>query len=58
MTYHVYCNDIGQIVLDPQVSLPASEAWLFKNKDARAAVAEGLRQAAEGKISKTNPDEL
>ena len=58
VTYHVYCNDIGQIVLDPQVSVPASEAWLFKNKEAQAVVAEGLRQAAEGKISKINLDEL
>ena len=38
--YQVYRNESGQIVLDPQVMVPASEAWLFKNKRA-ARVAKG-----------------
>jgi len=52
VTYHVYCNDIGQIILDPHVSVPVSEAWLFNNPEARESVKTGLKQAAEGKISK------
>ena len=31
ITYHIYTNKFGQIVLDPQVTIPASELWLFKN---------------------------
>ena len=58
VTYHIYCNDLGQIILDPQVSIPASEAWLYKNAEAREAVFTGLKEASEGKISKVNPDEL
>jgi hypothetical protein len=58
VTYHVYCNEIGQIILDPQISLPASEVWLYNDPETREAVAIGLRQAAEGKISKINMDEL
>lgn len=58
ITYHIYHNRLGQIVLDPQVTIPASEAWLFKNPEAIAAVRQGLSDAAQGKISKINPDEL
>ena len=58
VTYHIYCNEIGQIILDPQVSIPASELWLYKNSEAREAVAVGLKEAAEGKISKIIPDTI
>ena len=54
ITYHIYCNSNGQIVLDPQVTIPASEAWLFTNKDALALVRRGLSDAAKGKVSKIN----
>lgn len=54
VTYHVYCNEIGQIIFNPQISIPASEAWLYKNPEAHEAVADGLKEASEGKISKIN----
>ena len=47
--YIVYCNPAGQILLDPQEMVPASEAWLFKNKQALASVRQGLKEAGEGK---------
>ncbi|MDD5627866.1 MAG: hypothetical protein PHU21_02295 [Elusimicrobia bacterium] len=47
--YRVYRNEAGQILLDPQVMIPANEAWLFKNKKALASVRRGLQQMAEGK---------
>jgi hypothetical protein len=40
-------RDDGTIVLRPAVTVPADEAWLWKNKKALAAVQEGLRDAAE-----------
>ena len=52
VTYHIYCNEIGQIILDPHVSIPASEVWLYKNTEAIEAVAAGLKEATEGKVSK------
>ena len=58
ITYHIYKNDIGQIVLDPQVTIPAAEAWLFRNPDALLAVKRGLSHAARGKVSRVNPEEL
>jgi hypothetical protein len=42
--YHVYSNSLGQIILDPQVAIPASEVWLFNNKEALDMVKEGLAQ--------------
>ncbi|HXY75077.1 MAG TPA: hypothetical protein VEH58_07105 [Dehalococcoidales bacterium] len=58
VTYHVYSNSLGQIVLDPQVTIPASEAWLFQDKEAIASVRRGLADAAKGKISKVDMDSL
>ncbi len=58
VTYHVYCNEIGQIILDPQISVPASEAWLYQDPEARETVATGLKEASQGKISRINLDEL
>jgi hypothetical protein len=52
VSYHIYSNSIGQIILDPQVTIPASEAWLFNNPDALASVRRGLSDAARGKVSK------
>jgi len=40
--YNIYCNRLGQIVLDPVMAVPAYEAWLFGNKKALASVKRGL----------------
>jgi hypothetical protein len=58
VTYHIYENSIGQIVLDPQVSIPVSEAWLYKNPEALASVRRGLEDAARGRVSKIDQDAL
>lgn len=56
--YHIYSNKFGQIVLDPQVTVPASEVWLFNNPDALALVLQGLADAAQGRVSKVDLDTL
>lgn len=58
VTYHIYCNSLGQIVLDPQVSIPASEVWLFKDPEAVASVRRGLADAAKGKVSEIDINSL
>ena len=58
ITYHMYSNSLGQIILDPQVTIPASEAWLFENPEAMASVKKGLKEAALGKVSTVNLDTL
>lgn len=45
----VYRDELGRIILDPQVSVPAREAWLYRNTKALAMVRRGLQDAAEGK---------
>ena len=58
ITYHIYSNKFGQIVLDPQVTIPASEVWLFNNPDALASVQRGLFDVAQGRVSKVDLDTL
>ena len=47
--YNIYRNPLGQIVLDPVKTVPASETWLYENPRALASVKRGLRESAEGK---------
>ena len=48
--YSVYENEAGQIILDPVRLVPESELWLFDNKEALAAVREGIEQAGRGEV--------
>lgn len=48
-SFNVYRDPDGRIILDPQVSIPASEAWLFRNRKAINSIRRGLEQAADGK---------
>jgi len=43
-------------MLDPQVLVPASEAWLFQNKPAAQMVQKGLEDARSGKVVKAKED--
>ena len=54
----LYKNERGEVLLQPVVEVPASELWLFQNKDALESVQRGLKEASEGKITKLNLDEL
>jgi hypothetical protein len=58
ISYHVYSNSIGQIILDPQVTIPASEIWLYNNPEALESVRRGLSNAAKGKVSKVDLNTL
>jgi hypothetical protein len=58
VSYRIYYNSLGQIILDPQVTIPASEVWLFENPDAITSVRQGLTDAANGKVSKVDTDTL
>ena len=56
--YHIYHNSDGQILLDPQITIPASEAWLFNNPEALDSVRRGLDDAAHGRVSRVDLDSL
>lgn len=47
-SYRVMVNDAGQILLDPVVSIPEGELWLWQNSDALASVQQGIKQASTG----------
>jgi hypothetical protein len=47
--YNIYRNPLGQLILDPVKTVPASEMWLYENAEAFASVKQGLRESAEGK---------
>jgi hypothetical protein len=55
-SYRIYRNKVGQIILDPMVTVPAYEAWLFKNKEVMARVREGLEDARKGRLVKAKED--
>ena len=48
-SFNVYQDEQGRIVLDPQVTIPASEAWLYRHPKALASVRRGLADAAAGR---------
>ena len=50
VAYNIYCNRLGQIVLDPVKAVPVHETWLFENKEALASVKRGLADSAAGRI--------
>ncbi|MFC2062811.1 hypothetical protein ACFLS8_02570 [Chloroflexota bacterium] len=58
VTFRIYHNRIGQIILDPQVTIPASEAWVFQNPEILSLAKQGLAAAAEGRVSKIDLDNL
>jgi hypothetical protein len=47
--YNIYRNPLGQLILDPVKTIPASEMWLYENSQALASVKQGLRESAAGK---------
>ena len=49
-SFKAYRDKQGRIVLEPQVEVPAAEAWLWQNPSAMKAVRQGLRDSAEGKV--------
>ena len=42
----------GQIILEPMVSIPAREMWLFKNPKALKMVLDGIEAAGEGRVKR------
>jgi hypothetical protein len=49
IAYFIYHNSVGQIILDPQASIPASELWVFENKEVLASIDRGMRESLDGK---------
>jgi len=54
----IYKNKRGEIFLQPIVEIPASELWLFQDKEALEGVLKGIKDASEGKISRLDLNDL
>jgi hypothetical protein len=48
-SYIVY-KENNRIILEPNVEIPAEEAWLFRNKEALSQVKKGLQDSAAGRV--------
>lgn len=48
--YRILVNEAGQILLDPVVSIPERELWLWQNPEAISAVQRGIQQSAAGDV--------
>ena len=46
----------GVIILHPKVEIPAEELWLFRNKEAWAAVQRGIDDLKNGRVSELEED--
>lgn len=49
-SFKAYRDAQGRIILEPQIEVPAAEAWLWQNPAAMQSVQEGLKDSAEGRI--------
>jgi len=53
-SYQVFVGKEGDILLRPAVSVPSSEAWVYRNSEVICKVRQGLKEAEEGKAEKVN----
>ncbi len=49
-SYDIQVDDNGVITLYPKVEIPASELWLFDNKEALNSVKKGLQDSSSNNI--------
>lgn len=48
-SFQVYQNKDGDILLRPEVSIPAREAWVYENPKVFDSLRKGIQDAAAGK---------
>jgi len=52
--YQIFVSKNGDILLRPAVSIPSSEAWVYRNPEVIGKVRKGLQEAGEGKIKRVD----
>lgn len=53
-SYQVFVGKEGDILLRPSVSIPSSEAWVYRNPEVIGKVRQGIKEAAEGQVEKVD----
>ena len=48
-SFQIFQNGDGDLLLRPEVSIPAREAWIFENPKVLASLKRGIQDAKEGK---------
>ncbi|MDJ0593760.1 MAG: hypothetical protein QNJ72_27905 [Pleurocapsa sp. MO_226.B13] len=49
-SYRIMINESGQILLDPIVTMPSKELWLWHNQSAQESLKRGLQEAESGNL--------
>lgn len=52
--YQIFVGRNGDILLRPTVSIPSSEAWVYRNPEVSAKLRKGLEEAREGKTERVD----
>jgi hypothetical protein len=58
VSFDVYRNKAGQIILDPKIEIPASQAWFWENPHNIKDFEESIAQAARGELTKVDLQDL
>ncbi|MFH1360190.1 MAG: hypothetical protein ABIJ41_04035 [Candidatus Omnitrophota bacterium] len=53
-SYQIFIGRNGDILLRPAVSIPSSEAWVYRNPEVVEKVRKGLEEAREGKTERVD----
>ena len=53
-SYQIFIGKEGDILLRPAVSVPSSEAWVYRNPAVIGKIRQGLKEAAEDNTEKVN----
>ena len=53
-SYQVFVGKEGDILLRPAVSIPSSEAWVYRNPEVIGKIRQGLKEAAEDNTEKVD----
>jgi hypothetical protein len=48
--FRLYINAAGQILLDPTISVPAREVWLYRDPELLASFKRSVEQAERGEL--------
>jgi hypothetical protein len=48
VSFQIWANSEGQILLEPQVTIPASELWVFENAEILASLDKAMFESMNG----------
>jgi hypothetical protein len=48
VSFQIWANSEGQILLEPQVTIPASESWVFENTEILASLDKAMFESMNG----------